>query len=195
AGHGVHDRARAHDSRGPCLQPPRGHAAHHADRLREHVGLRARRDRRRRETDGRARHGAAASYTHVHSGEIARRLEVGGWRLGRGALGPKVKANRFVLFLAAVFVIKLVVVLQLRDHPLLQPAAGLESGLYAQLASQVSGNRWLGPGLYLVPPLYLYFLAALFAVGSSITTVRVIQIELGTAAVALVFVTARGGCG
>src|SRR5262249_38790869 len=51
---GVHDRARADDPGGPRLRAPRGHAAHHADRLPEHVVHRAGRDGRDRAVDGRA---------------------------------------------------------------------------------------------------------------------------------------------
>jgi len=100
--------------------------------------------------------------------------------------------KRFGIFIAAVFAAKLVVALQLRNHPLLQPAADFEPLLYTEPASKiVAGNVWLSPGLYVVPPLYLYFLAALFAAGGSLTTARVIQVELGTATVALVFFAAR----
>ena len=99
---------------------------------------------------------------------------------------------RFGLFLAAVFAAKLVVVLQLRDHPLLQPDAGLDAAEYARLAAQVAaGDLWLGPGLYFLSPVYTYFLAGVLAAGGSFTTVRIVQIALGTAAVGLLFVAAR----
>ena len=63
--------------------------------------------------------------------------------------------------LAGVFVLKLLVVLQLRDHPLLQPDAGLDTTAYVELAGGCSpGDLALGPGLYYVSPLYIYFLAA-----------------------------------
>ena len=60
------------------------------------------------------------------------------------------KTRTFELFLAAVFAAKLIVVLQLRDHPLLQPASGFDAALYADLAARI------GPGA----PLYAWFLAA-----------------------------------
>ena len=102
------------------------------------------------------------------------------------------RISRFGVFLAAVFASKLVVLLQLRDHPLLQPDAGLDATLFSQLAAQAAGgNLSLGPGLYFASPLYTYFLAGILAAGGSFTTARVIQILLGTAAVALVFVAAR----
>jgi tetratricopeptide (TPR) repeat protein len=103
-----------------------------------------------------------------------------------------VRISRLGIFLAAVFASKLVVLLQLRDHPLLQPDAGLDATLFSQLASQAAGgNLPLGPGLYVASPLYTYFLAAIVAAGGSFTAARVIQILLGTAAVALVFAAAR----
>ena len=102
------------------------------------------------------------------------------------------RITRFGIFLATVFAAKLVVLLQLKDHPLLQPDAGLDTTVYTQLAAQVlAGNLSLGPGLYFVSPLYIYVLAAVLAVGGTFATVRVLQIVLGTIAVWLVFVAAR----
>ncbi|MGE5838110.1 MAG: tetratricopeptide repeat protein [Acidobacteriota bacterium] len=84
------------------------------------------------------------------------------------------------------------VVLQLKDHPLVQPDVGLDTSAYADLAKRVvAGDLGLGPGLYYVSPLYIYFLAAILAVTDSFTAARVIQIGLGTAAVGFIFLTAR----
>jgi 4-amino-4-deoxy-L-arabinose transferase-like glycosyltransferase len=97
-----------------------------------------------------------------------------------------------VLFLAAVFVVKLVVLAQLQHHPLLTPEGGLDAVSYVQLARRVlGGDLTLGPGLYYLSPLYIYFLAATLGLSDSFTWVRLVQIALGTAAVACVFVTAR----
>ena len=102
------------------------------------------------------------------------------------------RITRFGIFLATVFAVKLVVLLQLKDHPLLQPDAGLDTTVYTQLAAQVAAGNWsLGPGLYFVSPLYIYFLAAILTVGGTFATARVLQILLGTVAVWLVFVAAR----
>ncbi|HEX9368127.1 MAG TPA: tetratricopeptide repeat protein [Vicinamibacterales bacterium] len=102
------------------------------------------------------------------------------------------RRHRFLVFLAAVFAAKLIVVLQLRDHPLLQPGTGLDTTVYTQLASRVAaGDVWLGPGLYFISPLYVYFLAAVLAATRSFTAARVLQILLGTGAVAFVYVAAR----
>ena len=99
-------------------------------------------------------------------------------------------------FLAAVFLIKLAVVWQLRDHPLLQPNAGLDTSVYATLAARVAaGDLALGPGLYFVSPLYIYFLAAILALFGSYTAARVLQVALGTAAVGLIFVAGRAWFG
>ena len=94
--------------------------------------------------------------------------------------------------LIGVFVLKLVVLLQLRDHPLLQPDAGLDTTAYADLARQVlAGNVGLGPGLYFVSPFYIYFVAAVLKLFGSFTALRIVQIVLGTASVACIFVMAR----
>jgi hypothetical protein len=93
---------------------------------------------------------------------------------------------------AVVFVLKLVVMLQLKDHVLTQPDAGLDTTAYVGLADRVlAGDIGLGPGLYFLSPLYIYFLAAVLAIGHSFTAVRLVQIALGTGAVALVFITAE----
>jgi tetratricopeptide (TPR) repeat protein len=107
-----------------------------------------------------------------------------------------VKRHPLAIFLAAVFAAKLVVLLQLRDHPLLQANAGLDTTVYTTLASQVlAGNTSLAPGLYFVSPLYIYFLAAALSVFQSLTAVRLIQIGLGTTAVWMIFVGARAWFG
>jgi len=110
-------------------------------------------------------------------------------------LAPRVTSlqrGRFGLFLSAVLVLKLAVMLRLKDHALTQPDAGLDTTAYAALAERVvGGDITLGPGLYFVSPLYIYFLAAVLAVWHSFTIVRLLQIGLGTGAVALVYVTAN----
>ena len=93
------------------------------------------------------------------------------------------RRHRLLLFLAAVFAAKLVVVLQLRHHPLLQAdVPGFESTSYATLASA---------GRFGVPPLYVYFLALLLKVVKGFAAVRIVQIVLGTIAVGCVFAAAR----
>src|SRR5262249_28725199 len=93
--------------------------------------------------------------------------------------------------LAVILVLKLVVMLQLADHILTQPDAGLDTSAYAALAERVlAGDRGLGPGLYFLSPLYIYFLSLLLGIWQSFTFVRFVQVVLGTAAVACVFVTA-----
>ncbi len=106
------------------------------------------------------------------------------------------RRHPLLLFLAAVFAVKLIVVLQLRDHPLLQANAGLDTTIYTNLASKVlAGNRTLAPGLYYVSPLYIYVLAAIFSFSGSLLAARLVQIALGTAAVWLIFVGARAWYG
>jgi hypothetical protein len=105
------------------------------------------------------------------------------------------RANpRFAAFtlLAGLFVVKLILIRELKDHPLIQPDAGLDTTAYVVLARQVlGGNTALGPGLYFVSPLYIYFLAALLAIFDSFTIVRIVQALLGTVSVGFIFLMAR----
>jgi tetratricopeptide (TPR) repeat protein len=88
--------------------------------------------------------------------------------------------------------LKLVVVWQLHDHPLVQPDVGLDTTAYVELARRVlAGNVGLGPGVYYVSPLYIYVLAAAYGLTKSFTAVRVVQILLGTASVGFIFLSAR----
>ena len=90
--------------------------------------------------------------------------------------------------LALAFVLKLLVVGQLADHPLLQADAGFDTTDYVTLAEQVhGGNLALGPGLYYVSPLYIYFLAGALGVLQSLTAVRVLQAALGTLTIGAIF--------
>lgn len=99
---------------------------------------------------------------------------------------------RLAWFLVGVLGIKLVVVWQLKDHLLLQPATTMDTGVYVGLARKVLDGAWgLGPGLYYVSPLYIYFLALIDGMSGSLTAVRVVQILLGTVSVGLIFATAR----
>ncbi|HUL73420.1 MAG TPA: tetratricopeptide repeat protein [Vicinamibacterales bacterium] len=106
--------------------------------------------------------------------------------------GPPGWIRPLLGLLAAVFVLKFIVVMQLRDHPLVQPDVGLDTTAYADLAKRVlAGDLGLGPGLYYVSPLYIYVLAAGLAVTKSYTAVRLLQIALGTASVGFIFLTAK----
>jgi tetratricopeptide (TPR) repeat protein len=93
----------------------------------------------------------------------------------------------------AALLARLAVLAQLHDHPLLRPEAGLDSGAYVALARRVAaGDVWLGPEPYFVSPLYIYFLAAVFAVsGGSILAAQTAQVFLGSAAAGLVHADAR----
>ncbi len=98
--------------------------------------------------------------------------------------------------LAAGFLGKLATLLALGGHPLLQPDSGLDTGAYVRLAIRVASGDLLlrgeGPVPFFVSPLYVYFLAPLLRLaGGSLFTVRLAQILLGTAAVGLVWATAR----
>ncbi len=100
--------------------------------------------------------------------------------------------RRLLLLLAAALAAKAAVLARLGSHPLLQPYGDIDGGVYARLAARIAHGDLLlrgeGPVPYFVSPLYAYFLAAC---GASFPAARVVQILLGTAAVALVFLTAR----
>jgi hypothetical protein len=88
----------------------------------------------------------------------------------RLALWPRLAAP-----LAATLAVKLIVLAQLQAHPLLQPDVGLDTTSYVQLAHRVAGGDiTLGPGLYYLSPLYIYFLAAALALSDSFAFVRVL---------------------
>ena len=96
-----------------------------------------------------------------------------------------------------VLAVKLVVLWQLHDHPLLQPTGEMDSGVYLDLARAVAGGDLLaGHQVFFVSPLYVYFAAFVLALsGGSILVLQVAQAVLGTAAVVLVALTARAWFG
>jgi tetratricopeptide (TPR) repeat protein len=97
------------------------------------------------------------------------------------------------LLVAGALALKATVLIELRDHPLLQPTGVLDSRAYVRLAEQVVGGDYaLGSDVYYLSPFYIYFLAFLFALsGGSLLVVKAVQAVLGALAVGLVFATAR----
>ncbi len=96
------------------------------------------------------------------------------------------------LIVTAAFAVKLVVLLQLWNHPLLQPHGELDTAYYVTLSRQIASEGVLAPtGVFVVSPLYVYFLATVFAAGGSLLAAQLVQIGLGAAAVGLLFATAR----
>ena len=93
---------------------------------------------------------------------------------------------------AAALAARAIVLAQLHDHPLLQPVGVLDDAAYFRLAARAAEGDWLlGPGAYYVSPLYIYFLAVVFAVTGTVALhARIVQVVLGAAAVLLV---ARAG--
>ena len=103
-----------------------------------------------------------------------------------------VRWRRGALIVTVAFGVKLVVLLQLWNHPLLQPHGELDTTYYVALSRQVAMEGLLAPTeAFFVSPLYVYFLAAVFAAGGSSLAAQLIQIGLGAAAVGLLFATAR----
>src|SRR5687767_2927404 len=102
--------------------------------------------------------------------------------------------NRRALFavVTVAALLKLLIVWQLADHPLVQPEIGLDTTAYAELAKRVVAGDWgLGPGLYYVSPLYIYVLAAGLALTDSFTAIRVLQVLAGALAVGGIWTIAR----
>ena len=100
--------------------------------------------------------------------------------------------KRHALILAAAFIVKAGVLMQLWDHPLLQPRGELDTAYYVTIGQRVASEGLFAPiGAFFVSPLYVYFLAAIFAAGGSLLAAQVIQIALGALAVGLLFATAR----
>ena len=96
------------------------------------------------------------------------------------------------LLVTTAFVVKLVVLMQLWNHPLLQPHGELDTAYYVALSQRVAQEGVLSPiGAFFVSPLYVYFLAAVFAAGGTLFAAQLIQIGLGAAAVGMLFATAR----
>ena len=88
--------------------------------------------------------------------------------------------------------LKLLIVWQLADHPLVQAEVGLDTTAYVDLAKRVlAGDVGLGPGLYYLSPLYIYVLAAGLGLTGSLTAVRVLQVLAGALAVGGIFTMAR----
>lgn len=104
----------------------------------------------------------------------------------RPAYGP------LAILIGVAAALKLIVVWQLADHPLVQPEVGLDTTAYADLARRVvAGDLALGPGLYYVSPLYIYVLAAGLALTDSFTAVRVLQVLAGALAVGGIWMMTR----
>lgn len=98
----------------------------------------------------------------------------------------------FAAIAGGAFLIKLIVLLQLHGHPLLQPRSGLDNAVYLDLARQIAGGDWAGgAGVYFVSPLYMYFAGVAFAISAnSVFFLQLLQIALGALAVWLIADTA-----
>ena len=100
--------------------------------------------------------------------------------------------RKVALVVAAAFAVKLVVPMQLSNHPLLQPHGELDTAYYVALKPASRHGRSVGAHwAFFVSPFYVYFLAAVFAAGGSLLAAQLVQIALGAVAVGLLFATAR----
>jgi tetratricopeptide (TPR) repeat protein len=128
---------------------------------------------------------------------VARTMRLGTFRniLIRAAVARSITdllGRRVAFVVAAAFAVKLVVLLQLWDHQLLQPHGELDTAYYVTLSQRLASEELVAPiGAFFVSPLYVYFLAAVFAAGGSLLAAQLIQAALGAVAVGLLFATAR----
>ena len=100
--------------------------------------------------------------------------------------------RRVALIVTTAFVVKVVVLVQLWNHPLLQPHGELDTAYYIALGQRIALEGVFAPiGAFFVSPLYVSFLAAVFATGGSLLAAQLIQIGLGAAAVGMLFAGAR----
>ena len=104
------------------------------------------------------------------------------WRLACG----------LAVLLTAAAAIKLTALVQLARHPLLQPLGGLDAEAYVTLARDMVGGATAGAAPFHLSPLYVYFLAGVFAVtDGSLVAARALQAALGLVTIALVVLTTR----
>jgi tetratricopeptide (TPR) repeat protein len=116
-----------------------------------------------------------------------------GARAATAALPVQSSLPGLAATLLLALAVKAVVLAQLHLHPLLQPRGEMDDAVFVRLAQRAAAGDWaLGPDVYFLSPAYTYFLAVIFALsGGSTLAARAVQILLGTAAVGLVFATAR----
>lgn len=105
---------------------------------------------------------------------------------------PRTSNVHVLVVIGVALLLKLLIVWQLKDHPLVQAEVGLDTTAYVELARRVVAGDWgLGPGLYYVSPLYIYVLAAGLALTNSLTAVRVLQVLAGALAVGGIWTMTR----
>ncbi len=113
-------------------------------------------------------------------------------RLPRDEIRTGTRPRAVIALVAVAALLKWIVVWQLADHPMVQPDVGLDTTAYATLAQRVvHGDLGLGPGLYYVSPLYIYVLAAGWALTDSFDVVRLLQTLAGALAVGGVWIMTR----
>lgn len=107
-------------------------------------------------------------------------------------LTSSVPWRRAITLAAIAAVVKVAVLLQLRDHPLLQPHGELDTAYYISLSQRIAAEGLLAPvGAFVVSPAYVYFLAGIFALGGSVLAAQIVQAALGSIAIGLSYGTAR----
>jgi tetratricopeptide (TPR) repeat protein len=88
---------------------------------------------------------------------------------------------------AFAFVLRLIYLSQIESIPLFYHLAG-DGWTYHEWGMRIAAGDWLGAGVFYQPPLYPYFLGLLHSLfGPSLWAARLVQIALGAAACALIF--------
>lgn len=95
------------------------------------------------------------------------------------------------MILAASFIVGMAAVLQFRDSPFFNLPI-IDEEAYVSWGREIASGSFWGETIFYQDPLYPYFLGVLFSIfGEGLFMVRLAQVALGTASIALVFWTGR----
>jgi tetratricopeptide (TPR) repeat protein len=97
----------------------------------------------------------------------------------------------FFAVFGCAFLLRLIYLAQIRSIPLFTHLAG-DGYTYDAWAQRIAAGDWLGQGVFYQAPLYPYFLALLQTLfGHDLWVIRLIQITIGSASCALIFLVGR----
>lgn len=97
------------------------------------------------------------------------------------------------IIMAAAVVLRVIYLLDYREHSVYWDSMLLDAEIYDDLAKQIAGGDWIGGAeVFALPPLYPYFLALLYALlGHGYTAVYFVQTCLGLANIYLIYSIGR----
>ena len=103
------------------------------------------------------------------------------------AQNPRRVALTALAIFAVAFVIRLIHVREISAAPFFTLLMG-DSRAYDEWARRIAGGEWLGHEVFYQAPLYPYFLGVVYkTIGRDLFTIRVVQIAIGAASCALLF--------